>query len=257
MSKNKETHLPELITAHAGFAAAGGPEDKSEDNTLDNLIKAISYGPDVVEVDARLVTRADGSSRLVIDHDGNKSDEDALPLQEVFSLLVGTHPRSKDLGDHGSRVKIQVDEKSDGILSDVLDLAENMAFPWERLICAGDSTYAYVQTQLPRLKAAMERGMEFWMNPNEISSYEEMISDTDRFIQRVEALNLPVFTVNSYYLPFEDGHLLQRFTQAGIRVSVWTLNTSEILEQYLPMGFYNVTSRLPDALAMRKAMLIQ
>ena len=247
--------LPHMITAHAGFASAGGPDDKREDNTLDNIIKAIGYGPDVVEVDTRLVTRANGEACLILDHDGTEDHERCPTLQEVFELLMGRHPRSAELGENGRTVHIQVDEKTDGILEHVLELAEKVGFPWERLICAGDSTYDYVKTQLPALRAAMEKGMEFWMNPSEISSYEEMVLDTDRFIQRIEDLNLPTFTVNSYYAPFEDGRLLQVLGEHGIRVSVWTLNTREVLEQYLPMGFYNVTSRLPDALELRREMM--
>lgn len=253
--KELRDRLPKIITAHAGFAATGGPDDKSEDNTLDNIIKAIGFGPDVVEVDTRLVTRSNGKACLVIDHDGEADYEHCPTLQEVFELLMGKHPRSAEVGAYGLQVRMQVDEKANGILENVLELAEQVGFPWERLICAGDSTYDYVKTQLPALRKAVAKGMEFWMNPSEISSYEEMVLDTDRFIQRIEALELPVFTVNSYYVPFEDGRLLQAFGERGIRVSVWTLNTREALEHYLPMGFYNVTSRLPEALALRANMM--
>ena len=254
MNEMLTAQLPEIITAHAGFAAAGGPDDKSEDNTLDNIIKAIGFGPAVMEVDTRLITKPDGTACLVLDHDGDKDDGHCPTLQEMFELLMGRHPRSAELGEHGMKVRIQVDEKTDGILEYVLSLAEQVGFPWERLICAGDSTYDYVKTQLPRLREVTAQGMEFWMNPGEISSYEEMVQDTPRFIQRIEALGLPRFVVNSNYIVFEDGRLLKEFKAHGIRVSAGTLNSREALEQYLPMGFYNVTTRLPEALTLRREL---
>ena len=84
--------LPEIVTAHAGFAAKGGVRDGSEDNTIANIVKAIAqFSPNAIEVDVR----NNSSGVLVISH--NKSEADRAPtLESAFKLLMGETPSEYD-----------------------------------------------------------------------------------------------------------------------------------------------------------------
>lgn len=243
--------LPVMITAHAGFAAPGGASDKSEDNTIDNMIKAINYGPDAIEVDVQSAdSDGDGVREMWLGHDGvdyalNPSLEDAL------LLLLGEHERSDELDPaYADTVRIQLDSKEDGNLDEILAVIEELNVPWERVILAGDNSYDHVMQNIDAIRKGVEQGMDFWMNPDFILSYQAMSTRSDEFIARIEALKLPVFTVNSDYDCINE-KVQEWLTGHGLRISVWTLNRTNDIRNNITRGFYNNTSRLPEILEIR------
>lgn len=245
--------LPQMITAHSGFAALGGSDDKSEDNTMDNIIKAVNYYPDAIEVDVQSYdSDGDGVRELWLGHDGVDAEKNP-PVKEVLELLMGNHERSGELGDHGARVRIQLDTKEDGILDECLALIEEVGFPWERIILAGNNSYEHVTENVEAIRRCVEQGMDFWMNPDYILSYEAMDDDMDAFIDRIRALDLPTFTVNSNYKKLSRP-AMDRLHEEGIRVSLWTLNSTKDMPVQMQRGAYNVTSRKVDVLKLRSEM---
>ena len=247
--------MPAMITAHAGFAAPGGPSDTSEDNTIDNIIKAVNYGPDAIEVDVQSAdSDNDGVREMWLGHDGVDYEKNPT-LEETLRLLMGEHPRSDELNENGATVRIQLDSKEDGNLGKILDVIHEVGFPVDRVILAGDNSYDHVLETIDEIREAVEEGMDFWMNPNFIigtgwEGYSIMINDTDRFLEQIRNLNLPVFTVNSSY-QFMSDELIQRFREEGINVSLWTLNDTETIQDNFLRGVYNTTSRLLEILEYR------
>ena len=247
--------MPTMITAHAGFAAPGGPSDTSEDNTIDNIIKAVNYGPDAIEVDVQSAdSDNDGVREMWLGHDGVDYEKNPT-LEETLRLLMGEHPRSDELNENGATVRIQLDSKEDGNLGKILDVIHEVGFPVDRVILAGDNSYDHVLETIDEIREAVEEGMDFWMNPNFIigtgwEGYRIMINDTDRFLEQIRNLNLPVFTVNSSY-QFMSDELIQRFREEGINVSLWTLNDTETIQDNFLRGVYNTTSRLLEILEYR------
>ena len=242
---------PTLLTAHAGFAAPGGVSDKSEDNTIDCLIRAINLGAEAIEVDVSGVEGPDGLE-FVITHFSEAPPADAPHLREIFDLLLQRHPRSDQVSENSRRVRLQLDVKLDGAIPAIFREIEAAQFPWDRIILAGDSTYAHVQQVLPAIREKLALGMELWMNPDVISSYYEMIFHTEQFIDRIQKLGLQPFAVNSYYKVLTD-RILDQLTEAGLRASVWTVNDPRSLKEQFSRGLYNITSRSPALLALRGA----
>ena len=194
--------LPKLVTAHAGFAAPKGASDKSEDNTIANIVKALKYRPDVVEVDVQ--PNADGV--LVITHNKPKSTDPAL--ETVLKLLMGELPDGYEADgfdpDVARQTKIQLDAKKDGLFRQELELLDAVKFPYERVIMAGDSEYETVLANKELIRGAVERGLDFWMNPDRLASYDDLAKKSESFLERVRALDLPRLTVNSHYAAITD-----------------------------------------------------
>ena len=240
--------LPTMVTAHAGFAAPGGAGDSSEDNMLSNMIKAVNYGADAIEVD---VVMSNGV--LMLAHGTGALKPDSPSLVDAMKLLMGTHERSDELNQNGETVRIQFDSKQNGILDEILAEIKAQNFPWERVILAGDNSYDHVKENIDAIRAGVEKGMDFWMNPNFILSYDAMANDMDAFLARIEALDLPSFTVNSSYQNITDS-IKARFDEEGINVSVWTLNSSSVIKSQITRGMYNTTSRLLECLETRNLL---
>ena len=252
--ENRSLGLPRMITAHAGFAARGGYLDESEDNTLDNFIKAANSGVDAVEVDVRCYRAQDGAALLPLGHDEHTPTDATPTLGSALALLLGLHSRSGELNERAAKVRIQADCKMDRMIPHVLQAVRKASFPVSRLILAGDSSYEHVLECRDELTVAVDAGMDFWMNPNFILGYKEMTEETDRFIARIKALGLSRFTVNSSYR-YMNSQLQKRFEDEGIGVSLWTLNDPQLLYAYMNSGLYNITTRLAEAPRIRQAVL--
>lgn len=242
--------LPRLFTAHAGFAAKGGVKDQKEDNTLANIVKALRYRPDVVEVDVRLHK----GKTLVITH--NTPTTDATPtLESALRLLMGELPPELEGEEfdpeQARKTKIQLDAKQDGLVPVELALIEKIGFPLDRVVMAGDSRYETVLKEIDQIRVAVGKGMEFWMNPDRMASYDELKEKAPSFLEKIDALGLPQFTVNSYFGAITPD-VEEWLDENNIQISMWTLNDARAIEQGLLRGAHNVTSRLPEALKARE-----
>lgn len=240
--------LPTLFTAHAGFAAKGGVKDSSEDNTLKNIIKAVSYRPDVVEVDVQAGPNGD----LVITHNAPKADSPTL--KSVFQVLLGQLPdemKSVDLNvEYAKATRIQLDFKKDGLVKKALDEIAESRFPLNRVIMAGDNKYETILSQADAIKAVTKEGLEFWMNPDRIDSYDSLTAKSDKFLEKARSFGFPTLTVNSYYGAISQD-VETWLTDNGLQISVWTLNDDASIRGNILRNIHNATSRLPKALEIR------
>jgi len=243
-----------MITAHSGFGASTDPAELKVDNTLDNIIHSINYGPDVVEIDIRgLDADGDGAMEIWLGHDEVDVNSGVM-LEQVLNLMAGRHERSGELDPaYANTVRIQLDSKTNGILDEVFTLLERLEFPYERVVLAGDNHYDHVMENIDSIRSAVEQGMDFWMNPNFILSYEAMADQPDEFIGRIKALGLPEFTVNSNYSSMTE-EIQSRLNDEGIQVSIWTLNDTDTLSRHMLRGVYNITTRLQEGLVLREQL---
>ena len=257
MSESYHKNLPQIVTAHSGFAAAGGVKDKSEDNTLDNIIKALNYAPDAIEIDVYyLDIDGDGTpDTLWLGHDC--ADLTINPsAEDVLLLLLGRHPRAAEVHQPTDRVRVQFDLKSVESVFAVVELAERVGFSLGRIFIAGDVPYDFVLENRARLLPLLEQGLELWMSPRGILGLEEDVDAMEGLeviLQKLHALELPGLVVNVEYKAVTD-EVKARLDAEGFPVSIWTLNSEELIEAHLERGMYNVTSRLASCLARRNAL---
>ncbi|MBQ8143467.1 MAG: hypothetical protein IJ452_02095 [Butyricicoccus sp.] len=249
--------LPTIVTAHSGFAAAGGARDKSEDNTMDNIIKALNHAPDAIEIDVHYIdTDGDGApDALWLGHDCANAAVNP-PAEDVLLLLLGRHPRSAEVTAPTDKTRIQLDLKTPDSIFAAIALAEKVGLAFDRLILAGEVDYNFVKENHARLLPYAEQGMELWMSPRGVLGYQEdvdAVGEVDRFIDLLQALRMPHVVVNTHYALVSD-EIKAKLDAAGLPVSIWTLNSSETIASQLERGMYNVTSRLPECLARRNAL---
>ncbi len=241
--------LPVLITAHAGFAAAGGSGDKSEDNTIDNVIKSINLGPEAIEIDLRPYTGENGQTEVVLAHNVEDVNGNCPRLQEFFDLLMGRNARSGELNEHAAAVLVQLDVKVRDILPQIFEIIEASGFPWQRLILSGGKL-ASLEEQLPFWQAAAEKGVQVWASPAD--AMDLLQKDPAGLKARLDALEIPNIAINISYEQLSPAQALA-LHNAGVPVSVWTLNVRDVIDEYMNVGLYNMTTRLEEALRVREA----
>lgn len=236
--------LATIITAHSGFGAASDAANLKVDNTIDNIIHSVNYGPDAVEVDVRYHD-ANGNGvistdEIVLGHDAAHAAT-GEKLRDALNLLNGKHTRSSELNPkYADSVKIQLDMKVTDIYPQIFELLDEIEFPYNRIILVGEpATYKQNTTLCAKVLAADKQGMSFWCgNP-------------DEFVKGWQSLGVKNAVLNINYTTLTD-EMLQMTSAAGYGVSVWTLNTLDALEAYMLRGVYNITTRMQEALPMRE-----
>ena len=203
---------------------------------------------DVVEVDVQAGPNGD----LVITHNAPKADSPTL--KSVFQVLLGQLPdemKSVDLNvEYAKATRIQLDFKKDGLVKKALDEIAESRFPLNRVIMAGDNKYETILSQADAIKAATKEGLEFWMNPDRIDSYDSLTAKSDKFLEKARSFGFPTLTVNSYYGAISQD-VETWLTDNGLQISVWTLNDDASIRGNILRNVHNATSRLPKALEIR------
>lgn len=217
-----------MITAHAG--ADGLP-----DNSLAYVRHALASAADALEVDVRRAP--DGTLRL-----GHDSADRRLPtLGAVFALLTET-----------PSLHVNCDLKEPGLQEDVCALARDYGLAGQLILTGTTDAAAWAASPQARETA------ELWLNPELLlpDFYEKA---EDPAYRRRAAEELCSFcerngltTVNIHYRLAET-ELASRLSQAGVALSVWTVNEPEDIRRLLAAGVRNLTTRkLSEALAIKK-----
>ena len=236
-----------MITAHSGC-------EGTETDSMESIDAALRCGADAVEVDVRM----DRAGVLRISHNALSPEEyqKKNTLREVFEKVNRTN------------LILNCDLKEQAVLYRTLEEAERFGFPKERLILSGCTGLEQLVrdpdlTRRSRVFLNIEEVLKFvylhreqelnmdrvmlllsdpWVvlkeNGGEIR--EVWIEDTVRCYQmlRAEAANLPKWLLGS--------KLVSALSEAGIALSVWTVNEIELVRACLDTEVRNITTRNVD-----------
>lgn len=215
-----------MITAHSGC-------DGTVPNSTAYLRHALHTGADALEIDIR---RSAGG--LVLSHDMPEETADPVTLEEAFRILAG------------SSMKINCDLKIYDLEEDVLKTAEETGIGRGRLILTGSVTDC--------MHARQRLGdLCVFINAEELipGFYEPFLAghpdpDTFRILaERCRAAEMDVININ--YRVCTD-ELFGICREAGIALSVWTVDETGAMERMLTKGVRNLTTRMPsEALRMK------
>lgn len=206
-----------LITAHTG--ADGRP-----DNSMEYVAYALSCGADALEVDVR---RRPGGG-LAIGHD--EAAADAPSLAEVFRAAA-EHPR----------MRVNCDLKEPGLEAAVCCLAAETGLSGSgRLILSG-TVDAFCAVPGAEVFLNLEEYVpDLYLRYREIPDFELEAAERICSVCR----RAGIVTVNAY-----QGLITRRFAgklaEAGVGLSVWTVNDVWELEWFLGLGVRNITTRKP------------
>ena len=233
-----------LITAHSGC-------ENTEIDGLESIDKALEYGADVVEMDVRVAPN--GILRISHNELSAEEYEQKITFRDVIEKILPTS------------LSLNVDLKEQEGLYPVIREANALGFPRERLLFSG----CVSPEQLARDPKLHEKA-DFFVNVEEVlkivyfknSNYfqwdkfgtlmenpwqviretgqeipEEYIDDAVKCYQElpISAANLPKRLLGT---PF-----VASLQEAGIPLSVWTVNEPEIVEQCLDLNVLNITTR--------------
>lgn len=216
-----------MITAHSGA-------DSLPDNSLAFVRHALASAADAFEIDVRRAP----SGELRLGHD---AADGALPaLSEVFSLLADTPDK-----------RINCDLKEPGLQKQVCALAREYGLEG-RLILTG-TTDAAAYAASPSLRETAE----LWLNAEMVvpDVYEKAL---DADFRRRAAGEVIAFcrcfaltTVNLHYR-LAESEFGATMTEAGLALSVWTVNDEADIRRFLDGGVFALTTRnLAAALRLR------
>ena len=233
-----------MITAHSGC-------EETEIDSMESIELALEYGADAIEVDVRV----DPGKELRISHDEVSPEEyrQKLTLRDVLEKISR------------SDMILNCDIKEQRALYRTLDEAEKFGFPAERLImsgCTGAEQLARDQSLAKRARfflnveevlkiVLIHRAADFdlkdfillmndpWKLLREKAAdlADTWIDDTVRCYQMIpcSAVNMPKIMLNT--------PIAAAMRDAGIPLSVWTVNEPELIQVCLKEDVFNITTR--------------
>ena len=221
-----------MITAHNG--CEGMP-----DHTLATIEKGIAVGADCVEIDVR----ADSEGRLWLIHDRPESFAGLVSLEEAFAPI------------RESGIAVNCDLKEKGLLLPTIELADKMGIGADQLIFSG-----VVEPDLLEANPDIARRSRIFLNSEVLvadltktedlsgeQQTEFLINHSHEAAERFHALGAEA--LNTYYNNMPD-ELIAKMREENVRLSLWTLNSEEVLMKFMAKDVYNFTTRIPVA-AMR------
>ena len=222
-----------MITAHSG--CEGTP-----DNSLLSVMTAIEVGADAAEVDVRLF----GDRQLYLTHDDAVDTANLVPLRAAMAA-------ARDGG-----IGLNLDLKMYEALIPTLDLAEEVGLAPKRTILSGSVNVEWLLKD-----ASIGKRAEIYINSEEICRYlapekgdrnaqAAYLADNAREVARLMR-DMGARALNAPYQFFTDD-MFRAFADAGIALSLWTVNNEDDIRRVLEKRPLNITTRAPR-LALRLA----
>ena len=201
------------ITAHAG--AYGTP-----DNSIENVRKVTEENCEIFEID---VTFRPGGTPVIV-HDGNPSETDGVPLDDVFAI-VAKHPSiciNLDLKSVNNLPAIDALLEKYGIADRVF--YTGVGESWTGTVAANSKVPYYLNVAI---------------NENEMHNETAVNAVADKIISSgATGLNISHSSCSE--------EVVKVMHSRNLPVSVWTVNDRETALKFIKMGVDNITSRVPD-----------
>jgi glycerophosphoryl diester phosphodiesterase len=236
---------PVVVTAHRGFSG------QAPENTLAAFRAAIATGADMIELDVHL-TRDD---EVVVIHDdtlerttNGKGNVAEKTLAELKTLDAGSWFHSRFAGERIPTLAEVLEIARDRIFVNIeLKKGKNFPYTMEKL---ADRTLAVVE------KGGMTGQVLFSsFDPAAINRIKEKASRlpisliVDKPWEKPEdpgaGARYPTLNCRTTVLNEEN---IRRAHAAGIRIHVWTVNTTQAMEKFIALGVDGIITNHPDSL---------
>lgn len=188
------------------------------DNTLESIRYMCTLGTECIEIDMRMY-----EGELLLTHNPVQPGIEYTKAADAFAEIA-KYPE----------LSVNVDLKEHGLIPPVMALAERYGIA-DRIIFTGnpdDEEQKYI----------LENGYTFWYHGNDVP--EGALGDPTAYVKGRGFEKL-----NASYKGVSDAVV----SACPQELSLWTVNTEELLEKYLRAGIFNITTRIPlAALRLRK-----
>lgn len=214
-----ERHVPDIpkkftVTAHTGCLGTAP-------NTVDSMKKGVEAGADIVEFDLRF----DKNGEPVLSHDSPSAD--AVHLKEAFKFL-SEHKNTRaniDVKDTAHIEKVSEYAKEYGVLRQIF---------FTGIFAKDVSSVERFCPQIP-----------YYLNYSVNSNGNRDMAYVSHIIEIVE--NCGAIGINMHYRGASK-QLVEAFHDAGLLVSLWTVNSRCELYRTLSLSPDNITTKRPERL---------
>lgn len=199
------------VTSHTGC-------EKTKDNSIESVDKAIESGADIFEVDVSF----DKNGKPVLSHDAPKGNEPSL--EEVFKKL------SKQ-----KKIKCNLDIKFTDNLKEIVFLAKEYSV-LDKIFYTGikDEFVESAKTETPEIS--------YYLNVNLIPKKKQTKEYLDSLVGKVRESE--AIGINCNYKNVTP-ELVEVFHQNNLLVSLWTVNSRFKMLKVIKMKPDNITTRKP------------
>lgn len=207
-----------MITAHAGA-------DALPDNSLSYVRHALASAADALEIDVRRAR--DGSLRL-----GHDAADDGLPtLEEVFALLRDTPGK-----------RVNCDLKEPGLQEAVCALARGCDLAGRVILTGTTDASLYASSPAQQEIAALWLNVELVVPGIYPRAQEHAFRRAAAEATIAFCRQYGLSTVNLHHR-LADGDFGAAMREAGLALSVWTVNEEADIRRFLHTGVRNLTTR--------------
>ncbi len=206
------------VTAHTGC-------EGTRDNSLEAIRKGFDCKANIVEFDINYLS--DGTP--VLSHDA--PERECVTLDEAFALISTL-----------DGLKVNVDLKSTANVKEVYALAVKHGVA-DRIFYTGVE-----EKDVERVKAETPE-VEYYLNTKVCRLRKKSKKYLTALAKKVE--NCGAVGINMRYKVLSK-ELLSVFSERGLLVSVWTVNSEEALEKVFALSPDNITTRIPSVAAKVK-----
>lgn len=213
-----------LLTAHSG-------SDGTPENSLLFIESMLAYGVSCIEVDVRKK-----DAILYLNHDPIDKIDAHLTLDEAFASV-----------SKSSHTAINCDLKEDGLEEEVMQYAEKYDLV-DRLILSGT-------VSIQKIKEPFKKDHVFFNPENILPDFYTHFTLDEAYLKPLVTYcqdnHIAVINVNYRIVTEEFIRIMHR---EGIKISVWTVNKFEKIDQFKKWKIHNTTTREACAYMTHKNM---
>lgn len=202
-----------LITAHSG-------SDGYKDNSREFIEAMLASSVEAFEIDCQL----SDNQRLYLSHDEVENNHDCLDLEDVFHMMKESSNED---------IIINIDCKNDEIGPLAISLAQKYELTNQIVLSGSLNIEDYNESFRERLFYNLDNSLP----------YDENTSLYDLEIV-LDKLNKNGITVVQSFYGLVNQEMINLVNKYNIELSVWTVNELDMIDDYIKLGCYNVTSRV-------------
>ncbi|MBR4331445.1 MAG: glycerophosphodiester phosphodiesterase [Clostridia bacterium] len=218
-----------MITAHNG--CEGIP-----DHTLACIRKGIEVGADCVEIDVR----ADENGKLWLIHDLPADFSGLVPLEEAFALI------------QESGVAVNCDLKEERAFLPTIALADRCGIGPRQLIFSGSVDIKVLEARPELAKRSrvflntevLVKDLTKIGNMHGAEQTAYLLAHAREAAERFHTLGAEALNASYRNMPDE---LIAKMRERDVPLSLWTLNSEEVLREFMAKDVFNITTRIPTA----------
>lgn len=202
-----------LITAHSG-------SDGYIDNSREFIEAMLESGVEAFEIDCQI----SDNQRIYLGHDEVEDTQNCLGLDDVFQLMSDSSNQT---------IIMNIDCKNNKIGPLAISLAKKYSLVHRIVLSGSLSIEDYDEVHRNQLFYNIDNSLPFDENTS--------LYDLEIVLDKLRKNGITV--IQSFY-GLVNQEIVDVVKKFGIKLSVWTVNEEDLIDDFLKLGCFNVTTRV-------------